>query len=313
MSWLFSRALVEAYSAASCLDGKPSAPSSLSHSVVSGLHSDKTKAFYRPSLFGAETSLFSTENHGGGLLTWFQAASLVRISAEPTLMLSEFPARVRVYGNKCSESFEKLDAPTFSWKTHKCSLDGGLELFSQTWPRWGMMQDGECWERTTLAVSITEKECSLWATPIERDYKDSPGMATQAGDRTRLDTLPRQVFAFWPTPVASQGGPNTNSKSVMELRHGKNLTGVVKFWPTPTVCGNYNRKGASQTSGNGLATEMQTAFGWTENSSSAKTEKSAPLNPDFAEWLMGWPIGWTGLAPLETGKFQQWLNSHGKS
>jgi hypothetical protein len=29
------------------------------------------------------------------------------------------------------------------------------------------------------------------------------------------------------------------------------------------------------------------------------------------EWLMGWPIGWTGLQPLETDKFQQWLRSHG--
>ena len=26
------------------------------------------------------------------------------------------------------------------------------------------------------------------------------------------------------------------------------------------------------------------------------------LNPDWVEWLMGWPIGWTDLKPLETGK-----------
>jgi hypothetical protein len=31
----------------------------------------------------------------------------------------------------------------------------------------------------------------------------------------------------------------------------------------------------------------------------------------FREWLMGWPIGWTDLQPLETDKFQQWLDSHG--
>jgi hypothetical protein len=35
------------------------------------------------------------------------------------------------------------------------------------------------------------------------------------------------------------------------------------------------------------------------------------LNPDWVEWLMGWPIGWTDLKPLETDKFQQWLKSHG--
>ena len=29
------------------------------------------------------------------------------------------------------------------------------------------------------------------------------------------------------------------------------------LWPTPTVCGNYNRKGASSTSGDGLATAVK--------------------------------------------------------
>lgn len=31
---------------------------------------------------------------------------------------------------------------------------------------------------------------------------------------------------------------------------------VAGLWPTPTVCGNYNRKGASATSGDGLATAI---------------------------------------------------------
>ena len=30
-----------------------------------------------------------------------------------------------------------------------------------------------------------------------------------------------------------------------------------------------------------------------------------------AEYLMGWPIGWTALAPLETDKFQLWSLEHG--
>jgi hypothetical protein len=32
--------------------------------------------------------------------------------------------------------------------------------------------------------------------------------------------------------------------------------------------------------------------------------------PTNHEWLMGWPIGWTGSRPLETGKFQSWLQQH---
>lgn len=36
------------------------------------------------------------------------------------------------------------------------------------------------------------------------------------------------------------------------------------------------------------------------------------VNPDFWESLMGWPIGWTGIAPLETAKTREWLQQHGK-
>src|ERR1700722_19348685 len=316
MSWLFSRAVVAAFLEENCLDGTPSAPSNLNLSDASGLQTDKMMAYYRSFQSGAGTLPISTGDRGEELLTWFREASRVRTSAEPILMPSEFPVRVRVCGNKCSESFVKLYPLTSSWKTHQCSLDGDLEPFSQTWPRWGMMRDGECWERTTSAVSIDESACSLWATPTQRDWKDSPGMSLKSinpdgSERDRTDLILRQIFAFWPTPVASAGGPNTNSKSVKERGHGNNLAGMVKLWPTPTVHGNHNRKGASKTSMNGLSTELKQKarpFGWTENSSSVKTEKLAPENPDFAEWLMGWPIGWTASQPLEMDKcLRSWL------
>ena len=34
------------------------------------------------------------------------------------------------------------------------------------------------------------------------------------------------------------------------------------------------------------------------------------LNPEWAEWLMGWPIGWTNLKPLAMDRFQSWLRAH---
>jgi hypothetical protein len=36
-------------------------------------------------------------------------------------------------------------------------------------------------------------------------------------------------------------------------------------------------------------------------------------NPALTEWLMGWPISWTDLRPLEMDKFRLWLRWHGKS
>ena len=37
------------------------------------------------------------------------------------------------------------------------------------------------------------------------------------------------------------------------------------------------------------------------------------LNPDWVEWLMGWPLGWTDLKPLATAKYHSWLQQHSES
>jgi hypothetical protein len=37
------------------------------------------------------------------------------------------------------------------------------------------------------------------------------------------------------------------------------------------------------------------------------------LSPDWLESVMQWPIMWSASTPLETAKFQQWLQQHGIS
>jgi hypothetical protein len=36
-----------------------------------------------------------------------------------------------------------------------------------------------------------------------------------------------------------------------------------------------------------------------------------PLNADWTEWLMGWPIEWTDLRPLAMDRFRSWRQQHG--
>ena len=100
--------------------------------------------------------------------------------------------------------------------------------------------------------------------------------------------------------------------------------GSVCLLPTPTVCGNWNRKGASKNSGDGLATVLRllptvSARDWNGEANpelykKLRARRSKPLNdtlvnetgirltPEIAEWMMGWPHGWTGLRLLATGK-----------
>ena len=102
------------------------------------------------------------------------------------------------------------------------------------------------------------------------------------------------------------------------------------LWPTPTEDGNYNKKGLSERSGDGLATAVAkwptpTARDWKDGSAKAcanvpvngllgraiHTPRTTPrsareldgvsplgnggLNPTWVEWLMGFPLGWTAL------------------
>jgi hypothetical protein len=123
----------------------------------------------------------------------------------------------------------------------------------------------------------------------------------------------------WPT-LTSTLGTNGGKVTPTKAREGGALIEALSArttWPTPTVCGNYNRKGASKTSGDGLATAVlkvatPTARDWRSGKASQAThdKNSRPLseqiggslNPTWVEWLMGWPLGWTDLKPLETDK-----------
>ena len=109
------------------------------------------------------------------------------------------------------------------------------------------------------------------------------------------------------------------------------LSGAVQRLPTPTVDGNHNAKGASEKSGDGLSTAIKRLPtptqrdykypGLPERLEERMEKKTQPLteivggslNPEWVEWLQGWPFGWTGLKPLAMDKFQQWLHSHGVS
>jgi hypothetical protein len=154
MSWLFSQALVEEYLEDICLDGEQSVQSSGSPIPQAYCAPDKMTKFSRLSRFGM-TFKPLTENRGEELLMLyledFRARTLVLPEKE-----QESPESEVGCGEKWHALLAKYDPVLRSWKTAQCSLFEDLEPSLETWPRWGLMRNGECWEQTPLARPIKE-------------------------------------------------------------------------------------------------------------------------------------------------------------
>jgi hypothetical protein len=169
MSWLFSRALVEEYSADISLDGAPCALWSGTHTQRASWLPVKTTDAFRLSRSGM-TFKPLTDDHGEVVLMSFLAAFPVRTfpQQEREQELTENAAEC---GDTWRASLAKHDPDSCSWKTHQYSLLGGLEPFLETWPRWGIMRNGECWELSTPELRTSESGSGLWPTPQKVDYK----------------------------------------------------------------------------------------------------------------------------------------------
>jgi DNA (cytosine-5)-methyltransferase 1 len=311
MSWLYSRVLVEEFLGDISLDGEQSVQSNGSNTQLAYCAPDKMTDFSRLSRFGM-TYKTLTENRGEELLTLYRAAflakTLVQQGEEQGLAENE-----AVCGEKWHASFTKYDPDTSLWKTHQCSLLGDLEEFSETWPQWGLMRDGECWEQRTLEQTIRGTEYGL--SPNGVDSFHTPNTTgLDGGSNSRKALKKRKEEAKFPTPTASDWmSPKQNGIDLVNNRYVRtSLTTGVKFgaklsdainldmkkkFPTPQASDNRDRGNMSN-----AVVQRRIAIGKQVLLSQSVHPTSGQLNPTWVEWLMGWPLEWTDLKPLEMDK-----------
>lgn len=172
-------------------------------------------------------------------------------------------------------SFAKFDPATSSWRTPRCSSQGGSAPFLGTWPRWGMMHAGACWERI-MPVRLTSGTAS----------------------------------GFLPTLVkydATPGGPNNHYKGLGHMaKHARSLPTIVTAPHRYTPKGNRARRFAVGRSDKAcLFSEL------VRNAKTPLLQRDARivLNPAWAEPFMGWPEGWTDLNnACGSGMPAEWLS-----
>lgn len=276
MSWLYSRELVEEYSEAKCLDGEQCALWSGTHTQQASWLPAKTTKRSTLSRSGM-TFKPLTDDLGEAVFQSCLEAFPVRTShvqeKEPALTESD-----QVCGDTWRELSVKFDRNTSLWRTHQCLWEEDLPESSVTLPKWGMMQNGVLWERTTLPPLTSGIESGSLPTPRATD-----------GDK----------------------GTRTLEGCKKDWERGKNkdLAMVAKMWPTPTrrdYKGTNAPEGLTRKDGKSRMDQLPNAVAY-----NSQEKDTGHLNPDWVEWLMGWPIGWTDLNALETDKFLMWPHTHG--
>ena len=222
----------------------------------------------------------STGDRGEDQLTFFAEdspakTSLLRVKEQ------ELPESVRDYGRNMRDSLERCGLDLSLPKTHLCFALGDLELSSKTWPRWGIMLDGECSELGMSVRHINETECGSWPTATCNGWRSEGAI--------------RQL-----RKLAGQGKP----VSELEAMAGGSLQPArMKSWPTPCTRdykGINAPEGLTRKDGKSRMDQLPNAVAY----GGTQTPQKGQLNPSWVEWLMGWPIGFTDLKPLETDKFR---------
>jgi hypothetical protein len=191
------------------------------------------------------------------------AASPARTSPTPARAQAS-TGSARVFGPSTPASFASFDPGTSSWRTSQLCLDGDLDEFSETWPRWGTTQNGVAYAPQT---------------------SERPTAATESGS--------------WPTPrVAVLAGKAKATKT-----HGWDLPAAVKDseesepsrqWPTPTA-----RLGA-QRGAQAPGQLNPTWVEWLQGFPLGWTEVGGPPNPTSPESPTASQTGWTDLQPSGT-------------
>ena len=203
-----------------------------------------------------------TESRGEELLMSYLAGFHAKTSAQQERAGELLEADPQC-GNTWRELLAKYNPDTLSWKTAQCSLLEDLELSLETWPRWGSMRNGECFRQPMLVQITAEKEYGLSERiPNNLDFFHTPCTTGLDGGSNSRKALKKRIETY-PTPNAGMYRNLNYNKELCLKRAEKHQTDLA------------------------MVSVMQ--FG-------------GQLNPAWAEWLMGWPVRWTELKPLEMDK-----------
>ena len=165
----------------------------------------------------------------------------------PFAQLSVMPTQHKFWRN--DKAMEPCDLSRFGLTCATLTEDRGADLL--TWYRGASLARTSVLPAEVLALKANAAACgATWRASWARF---DPGWCTWRTAQPSLLADSDECSVIWPRSGMTAGGLCWELPTLMPP------TSVTDsgLWPTPTVCGNYNRKGASATSGDGLATAVK--------------------------------------------------------
>lgn len=319
----YLQALGEGYLATSSLDITPSALSR-STPIASKSYPLGNKMVSFPGFPSLAMSKSLMVNPGEDWLTWYRAG--FRASRFHWQVSEKLNGTSAISGPIPYGWLEKSDPNSVSLKMSQDSLLLDISAPSSvTFPQAGMLYGGAVYRQPKWELTIGESDSGYLPTPSATSYGSNRGGAAGRTGKIRhsLETMARSNL--WPTPIVNDATADGTEAALRRWDKWRTMHRSVaaKLWPTPTVNdatgsqyaysrGDHSKK-VLKLGGAVKQWPTPTANRRSGLQSHGENALLGQLNPQWVEWLMGWPLNWTCLKPLCKIDFILWRSLNGVS
>lgn len=205
---------------------------------------------------------------------------------------------LEIVGQIQQELLTKLDQKKYYLKTYR-ELENTSELWPEILPISGTIVDGQLFQLELPEQTISEKDGGVWPTPTV-NLRPSEGNVRILRKKVLNNEIAEEearALLNGKSPFSAQGS-------------------IPESWPTPTA----------SDAGGGIRDAKKGKKGWyNENKDGtrwgaimrdavpAHENKKGRINPDWQEWVMGWPTGWTDPEPINLDCFNWWKSTINKN
>ncbi len=269
------------------------------------------------------------------------------VSRSPLPAVGPQPVTAETWSPQCCEQLASFDPGAYCWKTPQLQLFGDTFsiLSSLDCVKWGMWDDTGLFRlkmpsgliairehlRDTMSGSEPGSSRKL-STPranergdYQRDRGDpSKPRLTLSGAVKKLPTLSSSMQTMADREQAKYAGDDPRRPSYQEAVGG---VLIPRKCPTPSARDWRSGKASPETMDKNsrplnevivqaemlprklaspIAAHAQGTHGGGQRTD-LRTDCGGQLNPDWEEWFMGWPVGWTDAEPLARDRFRRWL------